>query len=610
MPSLSFKTLLATLAFAFVALSGIPNAGLPLSDWQQAGGVSAQEWPDYVDPVGGGSEFRRGPGFYLSWWKMALCIPLFFFWVKAADFVNVDLHRTREQTKLDMDTWNNALSFSFFGGFIALLCIPLFWIGYPLYVIASLLPYFLYIGQRNKKLPKNERTLLPIARGKPTDVAPIVLKQDEGIQVEFSAGGENAQRKQANLIAARQNPYFIQIKEFIHDIARKRADRVQLEFNQQAVGVQYEVDGVWIKMPPQDRQSGDAILYGLKQLAGTNPMDRQNRQDGKFEAGIGKKKISVELSSAGVPTGERAMLKVVEQKKKAVMNLLELGMLPPMLEQLRPMINNPGYFLVSAMPSDGMSSSWTGVLDAADRVTRDFVGVCDRSFQDKVIENVTFSEIDKNAGQTPLAELKNLALKLPQAYVVPDPVDAETINFLCDQIEAEDMFVISQVLAKSATEALVRFLAFQPDRSKFARNLSGVIFHRLFRRLCDKCKQPFQPPPQMLNQLGLPQDPKTVFFQQYQPPPPEDLIDEKGRPIDPPPPCSVCGGIGFFGRIAVYELLSITDPVRQAIVNKPTLNDIQAAARSTGHADIQQEAIKLLAAGVTSVQEIQRVLKK
>ena len=181
---------------------------------------------------------------------------------------------------------------------------------------------------------------------------------------------------------------------------------------------------------------------------------------------------------------------------------------------------------------------------------------------------------------------------------------------MCDQIEAEEMFCISQVLSKSATEALVRTLQLQPDRSKFANHLSGVLFHRLFRRLCDRCKQPFQPPPQLLQQLGLPQDPKTVFFQQYQPPPPEQLIDEKGNQIDPPPPCAVCGGVGYYGRIAVFELLQVTDPVRQAIVNRPTINDLLAAAKASGHRDIQPEAVNLLTHGITSIQEIQRVLKK
>ena len=585
-------------------------AGSAEFDAQAGVGLNAQEWPDYVDSVSGSSEFRRGPGFYLSWWKILICLPVFIFWVKAADWVNVDLHKTREQTRFEFDSWNPAITFSFLGGLIVLLCIPIFWIGYPLYLLAGTLPYFIYVVQRNKKLPQNMRQLVPVAKGKAADAAPIVLKQDEGIQIEFSAGGSDPQRAQANLIAARQNPFFLQMKEFVNDFMAKRADRVLMEFAQQGVAIQYDIDGIWIKMQPRDRQTGDAILYAFKQLADLNPMDRQNRQDGDFEAAIGKKKVAINLSSAGVPTGERVMLKIAEKKKKASMSILQLGMLPEMLERMRPLINNPGYFLVSAMPSDGLSSSWLGVLDAADRVTRDFVGVCDRQHQDKTIENVEFREFDKAAGQTPFEELKNLALKLPQAFVVPDPVDGNTINYMCDQIEAESMFCISQIPAKSAVEALVRFLMLKPDASKFAKNLKGVVFHRLFRRLCDKCKQPFTPPPQMQQQLGLQPDPKTVFYQQYQPPPPEQLIDDKGRPIDPPPPCPVCGGIGYYGRIAVYELLVIDDAIRQAMVNAPSLQSITAAAQQNGHLDVQREAIKLLTHGVTSVPEIQRVLQK
>lgn len=277
MPQLQVRLLVSTAVFLLVTASGFNAAGLPSADSNvfDSSTLAAQEWPDYVDPVGGGESFRRGPGFYLSWWKMLLCVPIFLFWVKAADWVNVDLHRTKDQTKLDMDTWNNALSLTFLGGFIVLLCIPLFWIGYPLYLVAGILPYSLYLFQRNPKVASNERTWFPINRSRVVDNTPIVLKQDEGVPIEFTAGGDSPQRQQANLIAARQNPYFLQIKEFVQDFMIKRADRVLLEFSQQACAVQYDVDGVWLPMPPRDRQTADAILYGLKQLGSLNPMDRQ-----------------------------------------------------------------------------------------------------------------------------------------------------------------------------------------------------------------------------------------------------------------------------------------------------------------------------------------------
>ena len=562
-----------------------------------------------VDGEGYGTSVARGPGFYIAWWKLLMCLPVFLFWVKAADWVNVDLHRTGPQTKLEIGTWNPIIAFSFLGGFVLLLCIPLFWIGFPLFLISGVLPYFLYVGQRNGKVAKHEKALLPIHRGT-TKAVPVVLEQDKGISMEFSPGGEDSQRSQANLIAARQNPFFIQIKEVLNDIASKRSERVQLDYTQQAVAVRYEVDGVWIKMPPRDRQSGDSILYGLKQLANMNPQDRQTSQKGDFKFEIDGKKIQLMISSSGTQTGERVIMKVNELKKREVMSVLELGMLPEMLTTFRQFLNSPGYVVVSAMPGDGMSASWLGTLDAADRVTRDFVGVCDRGYQDKVIENVEFREFDKAAGASPLPELKNLAAKLPEAFVLPEANDSQSINYLCDQIEQEEVFVISQMGAKSAVEALVRMLMINPDRSKFAKSISCVLYHRLFRRLCDKCKQPVQPPPKLVQQLGLQPDPKMVFFQQYQQPTPEQLVDDKGRPIEPPPPCRTCGGIGYYGRIAVFELLNINDKIRQAIVNTPTVKDLTAVAKNTGHVDLASECVKLVPVGVTSIQEIQRVLKK
>jgi len=125
-----------------------------------AGFVSAQGWPEYTSPDG--NPFGRGPGFYISWWKLLCCIPFFFFWVKAADWVNADIQRNRETTKMELDSWNPAVVFSFLGGFIALLCLPIFWIGFPIYAIASILPYFLYLRARNPLLPKATRMIFPI----------------------------------------------------------------------------------------------------------------------------------------------------------------------------------------------------------------------------------------------------------------------------------------------------------------------------------------------------------------------------------------------------------------------------------------------------------------
>ena len=99
-----------------------------------------------------------------------------------------------------------------------------------------------------------------------------------------------------------------------------------------------------------------------------------------------------------------------------------------------------------------------------------------------------------------------------------------------------------------------------------------------------------------------------MLYREWQPPPPEELVDEKGRPIEPPV-CPVCGGLGYLDRIAIFEVLDVEDSIRNAIVNQPRVETIAKAMRQAGHKGLQDEGIKLVLAGVTSLNELQRVLK-
>ena len=128
---------------------------------------------------------------------------------------------------------------------------------------------------------------------------------------------------------------------------------------------------------------------------------------------------------------------------------------------------------------------------------------------------------------------------------------------------------------------------------------------RLVRRLCEGCKTPFPPNPQILNQLGLSADRVQVLYQQWEPPPPS--ADGKGKD-GPPPICPQCAGIGYMGRIGMFELLIVDDNIRQALAQQPSPEVIQELAVEAGMRTIREEGIALLAQGITSIPELQRAL--
>jgi type II secretory ATPase GspE/PulE/Tfp pilus assembly ATPase PilB-like protein len=120
----------------------------------------------------------------------------------------------------------------------------------------------------------------------------------------------------------------------------------------------------------------------------------------------------------------------------------------------------------------------------------------------------------------------------------------------------------------------------------------------LLRKLCEDCKQPLEPGEKLRTQLGLPTSRVEVF---YRPPP---------VPQNPKEICAACGGLGYRGRTAIFELLVINDEMRRILAKTPKLDLLRAAAHKAKHIGLQQEGSLLLAQGVTSVAELSRVLKQ
>jgi len=121
----------------------------------------------------------------------------------------------------------------------------------------------------------------------------------------------------------------------------------------------------------------------------------------------------------------------------------------------------------------------------------------------------------------------------------------------------------------------------------------------LIRKLCEDCKEPYAPAPQVLQQLGIPEGRVQAFYR-----PPQPNADEHREP------CEKCGGIGYYERTAIFELLTVGDAVRRVLTENPKLEPLRQAARKDGMKSLQEEGILLVAKGVTSLPELMRVLKQ
>jgi type II secretory ATPase GspE/PulE/Tfp pilus assembly ATPase PilB-like protein len=447
---------------------------------------------------------------------------------------------------------------------------------------------------------------------------PMVVEPPLDLKGRGGTDAENQQRE----ITVRQAEAIVPTKELLYDALSKRVEKVVLDYTREAVAGRYLIDGLWHNIEPRDRESGDAILAVLKTLCGLNPQERRATQAGKFgvDHTVTRAKFLGELTSQGVKTGERVIIDLKPKKGKTLKTLGDLGMREQLQERVREHMKvHSGLVLISAPPGNGFTTLWNVVLNCTDRLLRDFSGLEDKDKHETTAENVNMTTFDGAAGETPERALHKLLLRQPDAVVVPDLCDGTTVNQLCEVATDpnEPKLIVAGVRAQDSCEALLRVLLLQADPALFAKAVTSVINTRLIRKLNDTCKQPYQPPPQLLAKLGIPPGRVKVLYGEWTPPPPPTPEEaKKKKPPLPPGACPLCEkegphcfGLGYRERTGIFEVLEMNDQLREVLIKQPKLEVLRNVARATGNRSLQEEGLLLVIQGTTSLKELQRVLK-
>ena len=548
----------------------------------------------------------RGPGGYLSLLKIGLIGFVFFFWVRLADWINRDTVQLGDLTGHRPQVWNPINLVVHLAGFFAAISIPIFWVGYPIYVVCAFLPYMIYWLVRRSRMKKDSsiKQRLNPEQG----LAMGTLEQDQGVDVDFTSAGATDADRQSNLIRARQSPGFVVLKDMISEVLLKRAETVLIDYSQTQATPRILVDGSWHPIPPMDRQTGDAVLVSIKFLAGLNPTERRAKQSGRFSLKspeFGKRGINV--LSQGIPNGERVQLKIMGDAASKL-PLKKLGMLPSMEKPFVEALNKPGVCIVSAPKGEGLTTTWQGLLLSADRLTKDCIGlVCEANIEETSVENIVLTNYEPGKQKDVLVQA---LLTRPDAVACSHVESPEVTDTLTASIGSQDTAVWLRSEAKTTVEALLRCMQNSKNPNQLAETVRYVTNQRLARRLCPHCKQEIRVQPKLIQQLGGDPRKQTTIFQAFRLPPPEQRVDQNGKPIEFPT-CQTCGGLGHVGRIALYEMLVINDEVRQTLRETPKPQAIDAIAkRSNAKMPMASSAWRLVLLGVISLQEAQASLKK
>ncbi|MEX2173161.1 MAG: ATPase, T2SS/T4P/T4SS family [Pirellulaceae bacterium] len=587
--------------------------------------LPAQEtWPAYSSGLESPHEIARGPGFYFAFYKVFLLLIVFWLWVKSSDWVSRDSLELGEAIGMPARIWNPIVVFSFLLVLVTIgLGLPIFIGGFALSLLAYVVPFAIYVVQRNGKVTEDKKVFTPqhiknwfsnLGKRGPRREVEVRHTWQLGPPVDLVAIGPLQMENQAATIDARQSPGFVPIKFLLADALAQRAGKVMLEFTADAVGVRYDIDGLWHNAAPKvrektplDRQLGDMMLAVLKRICHLKMEDRRSRQEGKLKVDFGGNKYDTHLLSQGTSTGERAVLSF-KLISKHVPTLEDLGMRDKLREQLRDLIGPGarGMVAFAALPGDGLTATWVASLRGTDRLMRDFISAENVTKREPDVENVDVTMFNPAAGETPDKKLPAAILRQPEVICLPETASGEALSIVCNWIVDEEKLSLVSLRAKDAAEALLRLLALKPGE-RFPKVVNAVVNQRLVRKLCETCREAIQPTPELLARLGIPAGRVQVLYREKQPiPPGQEPPRKRGEPLI----CPNCNGLGYRGRTAIYELLVVDDKLREALKGQPKLEQIKQLSRQAGNRSLQEEGILLVAMGATSLTELQRVLKQ
>jgi type II secretory ATPase GspE/PulE/Tfp pilus assembly ATPase PilB-like protein len=588
-----------------------------------AGGeLRAQEsWPAYSTGRSDPHEIVRGPGFYFAPWKIALLLVVVFAWVKSADWVGRDTDEMGEAIGMPGQVWNPIIVFAPIVGFLLAITIPIFLAGWGVMLLTWAVPFLIYVVQRNGKVTQDKKVftrehlqhwLASLGKRQPKQ-REVKHAWQLGPPLEMVAIGPLQMENQQALIEARQNSAFVSVKYLLADALAQRAERIRLEFTADAVAVQYQVDGVWLNANPKvhdkhalDRKLGDSMLVVLKRICHLKPQERRAKQEGKTRVDFEGNKYETSVITQGTQTGERVVIHLV-MVTKHIPALEELGMRDKLREQLAELIGpgHHGLVVFASLPGDGLSATWRAALRSTDRLMRDFVSIEDVHKREPDVENVDVNKFDASKGEKVEAVMPKLILKQPEVMCIPELASGEALTKLTKWIQDEDRLGLVSVRAKDAVDTLMRLLSMKVPPESLSGTLRGVVYTRLIRRLCETCRQAVQPSPELLQRLGIPAGRVQVLYQEKQP-----LAPGEQRKRGEPEICPACKGIGYKGRIGIYELMVLDDKMRQALLKGPKAETLKQLSRAAGNRTLQEEGILLVALGTTSIAELQRVLKQ
>jgi type IV pilus assembly protein PilB len=384
--------------------------------------------------------------------------------------------------------------------------------------------------------------------------------------------------------AAGDSPVIKLVNYCIYNAVKDGASDIHIEPSENSMRIRYRIDGRLSEKlrPPNLMQA--AVASRIKIMAGLDISERRLPQDGGIHVMMDKRPIDLRVSTMPGKHGEKVVIRIIDNDKASV-NLERLGFNYETLKQWRKLIAMPnGIVLVTGPTGSGKSTTLYAVLQ---ELNADDVNIC--TIEDPVeynLQGVNQFQVNEKAGFTFASALRSLLRQDPDIVMVGEVRDGETAK-LATQAALTGHLVLSTLHTNDAPGAITRLFNLGIEPYLVGATVTGVLAQRLVRKLCQRCKEEYEPSMNEKRQIErLAGDVEKLFR---------------------PKGCDRCRNLGYTGRIGIYELFVPDDALVDRISNGANLNEVRTAAREQGMRSLRADGLDKVKAGITTLEEVYRV---
>ncbi|MGZ4210536.1 MAG: GspE/PulE family protein [Actinomycetota bacterium] len=367
-----------------------------------------------------------------------------------------------------------------------------------------------------------------------------------------------------------------------------RASDIHIEPQERDVRIRYRIDGVLHEVMRSPKSIQNGVLSRLKIMADIDIAERRVPQDGRVGLVVGGKAIDLRVATMPTVYGEKAVIRILD-KSHALLNLSDLGFSELNMERYEASFRKPyGMILVTGPTGSGKSTILYATLNILNQIDRNIITV-----EDPVeyrLGGVNQVQMNPKAGLTFASALRSILRSDPDIVLIGEVRDAETAQ-IAVQAALTGHLVLSTLHTNNAPSAVTRLTEMGIEPFLVSSAVDCVLAQRLVRNLCEKCKEYYQPTAEALKEARIPLLPDGSIPRLY-------------RAVG----CNTCGNTGYRGRMAVHEVMVMSEEIERMTVERRSSEDIGRVAQEQGMLTLRQDGILKVLEGKTSVEELFRVI--